>query len=471
MSTLPQAAEQRVSRSFLVDSAGSAFFTGLGLVIRFATSILIARFLGPAGKGVIALIQLLLGQASAFLGLGLDTAIVHFIGRRNWPAPTVASRTLGLSIVLGALGFSVLFLLQMTLFAGLITSDLRPVFLLMAATVPLTLATMCLRAILRACGGIIEESYLNTISSLAILAGISAAVLASAGVRGVLWGLFAATLVGALANFAVAARMGILRGRPVFDLPGTRPLVNFGVKLHLGNILASLNQRFDLYIVGFFVGTAGVGIYSVSVVMGELLWILPGVLSAVLMQRVATRSDAGANAIMGPVNRMTSLILFAGILAVAAAGDFIIRLLFGAAFAPAYLPLLLLLPGIWAFGLWRNLMNDLAVRGFPLYKTYTAGAAVVVTIVLDFILIPLWGVPGAAVASTVAYWVGFLMALHYYRRVTGFSLRQILIPARGDFSLAYGLLRRRTAGTRNPVDDPRQAQAMKDNSGEEGTLL
>lgn len=448
MSTLPQAAEQRVARSFLVDSTGSAFFTALGLVIRFATNILVARFLGPAGKGVLAIIQLLLGQASAFLALGLDTAIVHFIGRRNWPAAVVASRTLGLSLLLGALGASILVVLQMTLFASLITTDLRLPFLLLAATVPVTLATMCLRAIIRACGGIIEESYLNTVSSLAILAGIAAAVAASAGVRGVLWGLLAATLAGAAANFAVAARMGILRGRPSFDLPGTRPLVSFGMKLHLGNILASLNQRFDMYIVGFFVGTAGVGIYSISVVMGELLWILPGVLSTVLTQRVAIRSEQGANTLMGPVNRMTSLALLAGILVLAAAGDGIIPLLFGPAFAPAYLPLLLLLPGIWAFGLWRNLMNDLAVRGFPLYKTYTAAAAVVVTIVLDFALIPFWGVPGAAVASTAAYWVGFLMALHYYRRVTGFSLRQILIPARGDFSLAVELLRRNRRPTR-----------------------
>lgn len=446
MSTLPQAAEAGVRRSFLVDSAGSFVMMGMCLAVRLATNVLIARFLGPAGKGAITLVQLLVGQANSYLVLGLDTAIVHFVGRRGWSPPVIAARVLGLAISLGALGFLFLSVLLLTAFRNVIPGELQFLTLLLAATVPLTLSGFFLRGIIRACGRILEEWTLTFLTALTILIGVAVALFAGGGAPGVLWALLAASVIAAGYNFVLAWRIGILKSPPVLDWKGSKELVSYGAKLHVGNVLESLNDRFDMYIVAFFLGTSAVGIYSVSVVVAELLWLLPGVLSSVLMQRVATRSDEGANAIMGPMNRLTALVMFVAAVGAALLGGFAIRLVFGEAFADAYLPMVLLLPGVWAMGLWKNLTSDLSVRGYPTYKGYTAGMAVLVTIVLDFALIPVWGVPGAAAASTVAYWAAFLMALHIYCRVTGFSLRQILFPARSDFSVAYDLLRR---GRRN----------------------
>jgi O-antigen/teichoic acid export membrane protein len=144
---------------------------------------------------------------------------------------------------------------------------------------------------------------------------------------------------------------------------------------------------------------------------------------------------------MAPALRMTSLVLAAGSAVLLLAGGWVIRLLFGEAFVPAYGPMRLLLPGAWALGLWRMIMVDLSVRGFPLYKTYTAAVAVGMTVALDLLLIPLWGVPGAAVASSLAYGAALGLGLRLYSRVTTFSPRELLLPRRTDFALARTKLR------------------------------
>jgi Na+-driven multidrug efflux pump len=57
-----------------------------------------------------------------------------------------------------------------------------------------------------------------------------------------------------------------------------------------------------------------------------------------------------------------------------------------------------------------------------------------VTIVLDLILIPTFGVVGAAVASTVAYvWFG-TVSLIVLSRIAGFPVRALAIPTRDDLA-------------------------------------
>ena len=64
-----------------------------------------------------------------------------------------------------------------------------------------------------------------------------------------------------------------------------------------------------------------------------------------------------------------------------------------------------------------------------------AGLAVVVTIVLDFALIPLLGVLGAALASVVAYVVYGVASLVAVSRESGVPVSELVIPTRADLAL------------------------------------
>ena len=96
---------------------------------------------------------------------------------------------------------------------------------------------------------------------------------------------------------------------------------------------------------------------------------------------------------------------------------------FGAAFAGALPPLLVLLPGVAVFGFGNVLAADLAGRGQPGWITLNAVAGMVLTVVLDLLVIPAHGVIGAAAVSTAVYAVSAVLALAFFLHATGMRLR------------------------------------------------
>ena len=110
-------------------------------------------------------------------------------------------------------------------------------------------------------------------------------------------------------------------------------------------------------------------------------------------------------------------------------------MLYSEAFCPAVEALQALLVGIVALSAGRVLSNDLAGRGRPILNAYGGMATVAVNIVLNIIWIPRFGIVGAAWASTVSYFVSFLLALVFYCRLSGNRWQLAIIPQQGDWAL------------------------------------
>jgi peptidoglycan biosynthesis protein MviN/MurJ (putative lipid II flippase) len=79
--------------------------------------------------------------------------------------------------------------------------------------------------------------------------------------------------------------------------------------------------------------------------------------------------------------------------------------------------------------------------------------SLVATVAFDLLLIPSFGINGAAAASSIAYGTSFVMALFYYGRISGNDPWACVLPRTADISLYVGLLKRlrQGAGT-GPID-------------------
>jgi O-antigen/teichoic acid export membrane protein len=392
-----------VKRPFYIDVMGRFVTSALTTLLSLLTGILIARFLGPEGKGVLTIVLLVVGQVGLFLTLGVEIALIHYGARNSRDFCTLASASIGLGILLGFIGMGFAVVIFALISYEVIPARLLPFLILMASTIPMVQTTLFLRSLIRVSGRIVEEGLLGMVGAFLNLALIGAVFIAGLHLKGVLIGVWLSTVLLTLLIFVLGVRWNLVTSWPIFSISTWKPLVTYGVKLHVGSMFQTLNYRFDMYLVAFFLGSASVGLYSVGVAMGEWLWLIPGALGASLMHRVATGSEKDVNRMVGVINRLTSAILVLGTLVLALVGSGLIQLLYGEAFSASYVPLLLLLPGIWALGLWKNFMNDLSVRGYPTIKSYTSGVAVLLTVVLDILLIPRWGINGAAIASSIAY--------------------------------------------------------------------
>src|SRR5215813_4320881 len=72
------------------------FLSGLGgqvfyLALAFPASVMLARLLGPEGKGAVDLAVLIPTLIVLFTNLGLPTASSYLIGSRRFPVPDVVS--------------------------------------------------------------------------------------------------------------------------------------------------------------------------------------------------------------------------------------------------------------------------------------------------------------------------------------------------------------------------------------------
>ena len=84
------------------------------------------------------------------------------------------------------------------------------------------------------------------------------------------------------------------------------------------------------------------------------------------------------------------------------ASPVLIRILFGAAFDAASVPLLLLMPGIVAASSTRVIGSYLFSQGRVISNTYATFIALGVTLALDLVFIPTLKVEGARIASSIA---------------------------------------------------------------------
>ncbi len=205
--------------------------------------------------------------------------------------------------------------------------------------------------------------------------------------------------------------------RPRWNRLVIKTTLKFGLRGYVANVLQFFNYRLDLFLVNYFLGTSGAGIYTVSVAMAEMLWYLPNAVGFVIFPKAANTSAAVMNRFTPRVFRITLGLTAAGAVVLALIGKPFINIVYSPAFASAYLPMLALLPGVVLLGGGKVLTNEVAGRGYPQYNSIASGVSLLLTIGFDLLLIPRLGVLGASIASSIAYTAIFGLALVFYRRV------------------------------------------------------
>jgi O-antigen/teichoic acid export membrane protein len=377
-------------------------------------SIVLARQLGPHGRGAVAVALLLPAVLELVLNAGLSPAIARAVAARPGDAGAVTGAALWLGLAAAVVGFLLAGGLHATgvlaalwpglpgshialataVFApGLLGAQLKSVLLGLDRLADLTLATLF-------------EGVLLVTATWAFV------VVGATGIPGAL----AAHLVARSGGLAYVMR-GLHREgtclAPRLDWEMCRRLFSFGVPAQAANLLQFLTYRFDLLLVNLYLGAAAAGTYSAATALTELLWFLPNALSIVILPRVAQPRPGWTalirNAVLASLVFMMSIAVPLGLL-----GDRLLVLVYSEAFRAGYIALMSLLPGTVLLGCGKLLANAVAGRGRPDWNAVGAGLSLVTLICLDVLLIPRLGLLGAGCAASAAYAVSFVSALVSY---------------------------------------------------------
>lgn len=438
MNEEPLAAPQR---SFLGNVNIVMITYALDGALALATGALIARALGPDGRGAFSLFVVSAAFGQLLLGLGAGNAAIYYLNKRELALRDIVSAMHVIVIAAAALTAGVVAVIAPFAADDAFGDGVAP-WLLIAA-VPLMLHMNLMRLTLQALSRFVDLG-IATVGQQAIMLALVGALFASdeaTSQRVVLSLIAASACVSAYGLLRVGVRnidpAQIARPR----LPVLRTLARFGVQGEAGNVLQLLNYRLDQYILRAFTGLSAVGIYAVSASMTEGIFILANAVALVLMPRLTSGSDEDV-AWMTPVaTRNTVMMAAAGAVVLALAAPLLLPAIFGDRFEDSVRPLWWLLPGTVALTGSKVLTSYIFSQGRPLVNTGITCVSLVVTLVADFALIPAFGVEGAAAASSLAYTAHLGAALFAYHRISGRSPLDALVPRPADAHLYRDALR------------------------------
>ncbi len=243
------------------------------------------------------------------------------------------------------------------------------------------------------------------------------------GVVGALVGQIIATGVAAVLGLAVLHSRLSLRG--VFGLgsdalPRREMMAFNSLSIVLVFLVMSL-YHVDVMMLQALVPGEMVDHYKAALVFAEFLWFAPVTLQMVFVQSTSELWSQGRGAevsrIAARTSRYTFLLTAVMAIGMAALAEDVVPVYWGPGSEPVIDPLVLLLPGAVGFALARPILAISQGKGELRYPIAATGVAALVNAVLNAVLIPRYGIQGAAVATSIGY--GSMAVLHVWsaRRV------------------------------------------------------
>ena len=405
----------------------------------FVAVLILARALGPTGRGTIAFITVTALVAARLAGLGIGEATAVFVAKRPEARAALLTNAvvfmLGGALVASAIACGVLFA------AG----DERP-----AGVGAPELAILACMTVVSALG---ESGYFvllgtDRLRPLALITATASWVYPLLLLA--LWSTVGLTVMrAALAwtaaeSIRAAAYLGqAMRGVSLARVhPGLIvEAVSFGSRAWVGSLARFLNFRTDQILMGFLASEAALGVYAVAVNSSEVLLYLPAAMATALLP-AAARADGGLRTeqALGAF-RSAAVVTAAAALVATALGPLLLPVVFGSDFEASVTPFLWLLPGALGFAATAVFSSALMAGSSPGLSSIGPLVSLVLGIALDVVLIPRFGASGAAAAASAAFLVGGSAALLVFRRRNPFAWRLLLLPRRSDLSVFRALAR------------------------------
>lgn len=403
------------------------------LILGIGSSVIIARMLGPQGRGIYSLAILLPGLLAVFTNLGIGPASVFYIGKKKYSPKEVFGTNIifaGLiSIFTIIIGLIIVFFFSDKLFPGVPKECL----FLALSVIPLHFFSSFSVNILLGLQKIKKYNFIQLIQNFIFLFLIVIFLLGLRfGVKAVITANILSAFVGCTVLFFQTKKEtnGI-----VFSLNREilRDFFSYGSKVYLGNIFSFLHYKIDMFMVNIFLNPVAVGFYSIAVTLAEKIGLISESTGTILFPQVSSETNKERlNKFTPLVCRNTLFITMLCAIFLFLIGRWLIILLYSKEFSDSVLPFQILLIGSITISGWRILANDLYGRGKPLLNSYITGVSVIINIILNIIFIPKFGISGASWATAISYTVALIMITIVYSRISGNRITDILFVKKSD---------------------------------------
>lgn len=407
-----------------------------GYLLGFAASVLLVRYLGVERLGQYNYVSTFASLFGLLAGVGLPILLTRDVARDK---PS-AGRLLGAALVL-QYGFSPLTFVVVAVSGAIFNPTNLAVPI---AILGLGVAINALGAPYLAMLNAFEQMHVSSaieVTSTVLRVGL---ILTAISLRLDVTGLVALMLLNPVVAFLLTKlasdrycappehtyEPGLLKRLLVSTLP-------FALMVVFNNVY----YRIDIIMLEKMQGEVAVGTYSAAYKLIDVLMIIGANITGVLYPRMAAQGADAPQALARTIEKsyryMTGVGIPAGIV-VTILAPWIIRVLFGDAFASSALPLRVLVWAITLMFMYMPLAHALNATGREWYWITVLSTNTLINIGLNLVLIPTYSFMGAAVSTVLCELIGLILVAFLVRRMSNVRYLSGLVPVLAS-SLLLGL--------------------------------
>ncbi len=230
----------------------------------------------------------------------------------------------------------------------------------------------------------------------------------------------------------------------IFNVVLVKRLIQDSAPILFSEIAILVYMRTDQVMIGEMIGDRALGNYSAAVKLSEIWYFIPGIICSSLFPSIVRAHSHNTQAYHHKLQQLYDLLSGISLsiaIVVSITSFFIIGILFGSDYRDASTVLTIhVWTGVFVFwGLASN--QQLVIEGLTKLSLYRTIIGMIVNIVFNFLLIPIMGINGAAVATLLAQafsaWISnvffyqsrsiFWMTLRSLNPVRFITLAQIIL--------------------------------------------
>ena len=387
--------------------------------IQALSGIMLARLLGPSGRGQLAICILWPALIASLGSLGIKDAVIYFTAKGERPerlVPTCLGLAVVQAVILTGAGFILL-----PLFLNRHEPDIVRDTLLFLLFIPLNLIGQYFISIYEGLLKIHFANFLRLIVPIVTFAvTIVLLITESPSVRIILYSHLGGNLVIVMVCLYAYVKENGVAGNLSMKL--ACELLRYGIRSHLGTITNSLNYKLDQMLISLFLPTQSLGFYVVAVSASGVGGSLATAFRLVLFPTAAkSKNLIESQRLISDFLLKTFVLVSFSSIVLLILFPFVFPLIYGEAFSSSILPAQILLVAvifssirdILAFS-HRALNHPLVAAKSEIYALMATGTGLIV-------LLPLLGITGAALASLLAYSVACMYNLWQMKKLYGFS--------------------------------------------------
>lgn len=407
------------------------------MILAMAAGIIVARRLGPDLRGYFGLAVFSVSLLMSFGQLGIGTAVAYFSGKQKYPRSQILGFLIISSFTVGILLAVSFYFLYPAIPGKWANIDKRIMLIALIATPFFFLQNFTSRFLLSMLK-VRQSNIANLIRTILYL--IMVVIL--------LWwlkGKLLASIICYTMSIVIASVIAVLVFtrdiKPSFrvDKNLAKDAFNYGIKAYLINVFNFLNFRLDIFLIQHFLSTSELSFYQIAVNISEKLWYIPHALGTVLFPTLLAQKEISTK-LTERICRHNLFIMFVLAIPIVIFAKLAIGLFYGKPYLPTATALYSVIAGITVYPIYQFLGVDFAARNKLEIGIIASSIGIVVNLFLNLKLIPIYGIVGAGIATSVSYTLMAAILVLIYARMNRIPYRNLVIIKREDFNDYRGLI-------------------------------